>query len=68
MDALLVNSPEPKLLIRDTPDSLLVAADTAPPVPASDPIEDIRVRAETVSSVLRDIINQPSMRHWGINE
>ena len=33
----------------------------------SDAMEDIRVRAETMSSLLRDIIDRPP-RHWGINE
>ncbi len=30
--------------------------------------EDIRVRAETVSTLLKEIVNQGTTRHWGINE
>jgi hypothetical protein len=33
----------------------------------SDAMEDIRIRAETMSSLLRDMIDRPP-RHWGINE
>jgi hypothetical protein len=34
----------------------------------SDPIEDIRIRAHTVSALLREIIEQRPPVHWGINE
>ncbi len=35
----------------------------------SDPAEDIRVRAETVTEVLQEIVDrQANRRHWGINE
>jgi len=33
-----------------------------------DPLEDIRVRAETVSILLKELMDRGSMRHWGINE
>ena len=33
-----------------------------------DPLEDIRVRAETVSNLLKEIMDHGSMRHWGIND
>ena len=35
---------------------------------SADPLEDIRVRAETVSSLLKEIMDRGAMRHWGINE
>ena len=34
----------------------------------SDPLEAIRVRAETVSTLLREIMDHGATRHWGINE
>jgi hypothetical protein len=34
----------------------------------SDPLEDIRVRAETVSALLKGIMDHGATRHWGINE
>jgi hypothetical protein len=36
--------------------------------PIADPMEEIRIRAETVSSLLREIIEQRPPLHWGINE
>jgi hypothetical protein len=33
-----------------------------------DEIEEIHVRAETMTSVLKDILDHHSAAHWGINE
>jgi hypothetical protein len=45
-----------------------LALSSKPDAILSDPMEDIRVRAETISSLLREIIDQRPPRHWGINE
>jgi hypothetical protein len=33
-----------------------------------DALEDIRVRAETVSNLLKEIMDHGVTRHWGIND
>ncbi len=63
--------PEP--LNAANPTSVIATGDlTALPSPTdetiSDPLEDIRIRAETVSTLLREIMDHGATRHWGINE
>ena len=51
----------------DTGDSPLLSC--AVELNGSDPLEDIRIRAETVSKVLQEIVDRrTTRRHWGINE
>jgi len=55
------------------PSSVIAAHEPAAlPSPAdttiSHALEDIRVRAETVSTLLKGIMDQGASRHWGINE
>jgi hypothetical protein len=72
MSMLLITSLNPKQL-NAAAASTMGDLDNLPPLPSkaeatlSDAMEDIRVRAETMSSLLRDIIDRPP-RHWGINE
>jgi hypothetical protein len=48
--------------------ALITDADGLLPVPRLDPEEDIRLRAETMTSTLKGIIDFRPPRHWGINE
>ena len=72
MSMLLITSLDPKQLNAAVA-STIVDLDNQPALSSkaeaslSDAMEDIRVRAETMSSLLRDIIDRPP-RHWGINE
>ncbi len=72
MDMLLVTYADPKQLNAAEPPVVAVstAISTDSPVLCSDPdpIEDIRVRAETVSLLLKDMMERQPTRHWGINE
>jgi hypothetical protein len=69
MDVIVVTSGDPAPLNAAVPPTIIVSKDAAAPLaPATDPMEDIRVRAETVSSLLKDMMNLPPTRHWGINE
>jgi hypothetical protein len=64
-DPKLLNSPVfPVVAVPEHP----LAFSSQSEMALSDPIEDIRVRAQTMSSVLREIIEQRPSRHWGINE
>ena len=63
----------PERLNAAIPASVVATASiTVFPSPAGpinpDPLEDIRVRAETVSSLLKEIMDRGTMRHWGIND
>ena len=68
MNGLLVTSVDPKQLNAAEIPAVVVSNET--PVPGShpDPIEAIRVRAETVSLILKDMMDRHPVRHWGINE
>lgn len=55
------------------PDSSIVAGlslehNDAPVQGELDEIEEIHVRAETITSVLKGILDHHSAAHWGINE
>ena len=73
MNELLITSVNPK-----PPVPVLTSATVGPeqlpvlpsesPTSSPDPREDIRVRAETVSSLLRGIPEYRPRRHWGIND
>jgi hypothetical protein len=66
--APLVISLDPKQLSASEASVILASTDSPVPCPDADPIEDIRVRAETVSSILKDMMDRQPSRHWGINE
>jgi hypothetical protein len=63
----------PERLNAAIPTSVIATSDlTALPSPTGstnpDPLEDIRIRAETVSKLLKEIMNHGTTRHWGIND
>jgi hypothetical protein len=63
----------PERLNAAIPTSVIVTSDlTTLPSPTGsmnpDPLEDIRIRAETVSKLLKEIMNHGTTRHWGIND
>ncbi len=72
MKTLLVTSVDPKL--SDSAASLMIVeSGSSAFVPSLDPllldpIKDIRVRAETMTSLLQGIIDYRPPMHWGINE
>jgi len=68
MNVLLVTYVDPKQLTAATPPAVVVSNDSPALCSNLDPIEDIRIRAETVSSLLKDIMDFRPSRHWGINE
>lgn len=73
MNMLLVTSANPKQLNADMNSSIvgqnnLLAFYSEPDAILSDPMKDIQIRAETVSSLLKEIIACCPPRHWGINE
>jgi hypothetical protein len=59
---------------REVSPANVIAASDLKTLPSSsgeilcDPLEDIRVRAETVSKLLKEIMDRGATRHWGINE
>ena len=73
MKPLLMRHALPEQLNAAIPSHVVVPSEL-PALPslsgASTPeaFEDIRVRAETVSTLLKEIVNQGTTRHWGINE
>jgi hypothetical protein len=63
----------PERLNAAIPTSVIATSDfTTLPSPTGsmnpDPLEDIRIRAETVSKLLKEIMNHGTTRHWGIND
>ena len=63
----------PERLNAAIPTNVIATSDlTALPFPSGstnpDPLEDIRIRAETVSKLLREIMDRGAARHWGIND
>ncbi|MGC9941392.1 MAG: hypothetical protein ABSE48_06125 [Verrucomicrobiota bacterium] len=68
MNGPLVISVDPKQLNAAVTAAIVASTDSPVSPPNSDPIEDIRVRAETVSSLLKDMMDRHPSRHWGINE
>jgi hypothetical protein len=72
MKPLLMRQALPEQLNAAIPPSAMVTGEL-PPLPlsgasAAEAFEDIRVRAETVSTLLKEIVNERTTRHWGINE
>ena len=68
MDMLLVTSANPKQLNAAETSAVVVSTDSTMLCSDTDPIEDIRVRAETMSLLLKDMMERHPTRHWGINE
>jgi hypothetical protein len=70
--ALTLNAFPERLNAANPASVVAVSAIAVFPSPSSsaspDPLEDIRVRAETVSTLLKEIMDRGAMRHWGINE
>ena len=68
MNGLLVTYVDPKQLNAAETPAVVISNETPVHCSDSDPIEDIRVRAETVSLILKDMMDRHPTRHWGINE
>jgi hypothetical protein len=72
MKTLLVTSVDPKLSDSDA-SLMIVKSESSAFVPSLDPllldpVEDIQVRAETMTSLLQGIMDYRPPMHWGINE
>ncbi len=63
----------PERLNAAIPTNVIATSDlTTSPSPTdktiADPLEDIRIRAVTVSKLLKEIMDHGAARHWGIND
>lgn len=72
MNAETYNSGQ-KLLTKVVPDSsaveTIVLSHNAEPLPGElDTIEEIHTRAETVTSLLKSILDYQPATHWGVND